>query len=44
MAIAERENLPILTVDFEDFRAATPTSGYWRLVVDEARYRDATGT
>ena len=43
MAIAAREDLPILTFDFEDFRAAPPDRGYWRLVVDEARYRDAVG-
>jgi predicted nucleic acid-binding protein len=42
MAIAERGNYPILTFDFEDFRAAAPSKGYWRLVVDEARFRDAT--
>jgi len=43
MAYAELHDLPILTFDFEDFRATTPARGYWRLVVDEARYRDATG-
>lgn len=42
MACAERGDLPILTFDFEDFRAAAPPRGYWRLVVDEARYQDAT--
>ena len=42
MAIAERDRLPILTFDFEHFRAAPPASGYWQLVVDEARYREAT--
>jgi uncharacterized protein len=42
MAIAERHRLPILTFDFEDFRAAPPDGGHWQLVVDEARYRDAT--
>lgn len=41
MAYAERHDLPILTFDFEDFRAAPPEGGYWRLVVDEARYREA---
>ncbi|MEX2557794.1 MAG: PIN domain-containing protein [Actinomycetota bacterium] len=44
MAYAERHRLPILTFDFEHFRATKPTHGYWRLVVDEARYRDATRT
>ena len=42
MAYAERHELPILTFDFEDFRAAPPKSGYWRLVVDESRYAEAT--
>jgi hypothetical protein len=41
MAYAERHELPILTFDFHDFRAATPERGHWRLVVDEQRYRDA---
>lgn len=41
MAYAERHDLPILTFDFEDFRAAPPVGGYWRLVVDEERYREA---
>ncbi|MGH3129941.1 MAG: type II toxin-antitoxin system VapC family toxin, partial [Gaiellaceae bacterium] len=43
MAIAERHELPILTFDFGHFRATRPWSGYWRLVVDEARYADETG-
>jgi hypothetical protein len=43
MAIAERHELPILTFDFEDFRASRPGRGHWRLVVDEALYADATG-
>jgi uncharacterized protein len=42
MAVAERHDLPLLTFDFEDFRAAPPKAGYWRLVVDEARYAEAT--
>ncbi|MGZ4242513.1 MAG: type II toxin-antitoxin system VapC family toxin [Actinomycetota bacterium] len=42
MAYAERHRLPILTFDFQHFRATRPASGYWRLVVDEARYREAT--
>ncbi len=41
MAYAERHDLPILTFDFEDFRAAPPEGGYWRLVVDEERYQEA---
>ena len=41
MAYAERHDLPILTFDFADFRAAKPKRGYWRLVVDERRYGDA---
>ena len=43
MAYAERHDLPVLTFDFADFRAAPPESGYWRLVVDEGRFRAATG-
>lgn len=43
MAYAERHDLPILTFDFEDFRAAPPPDGHWRLIVDEARYADAVG-
>ncbi len=43
MALAERHDLPILTFDFEHFRATQPTRGHWRLVVDEARYRETTG-
>lgn len=43
MAYAERHRLPILTFDFEHFRATKPKRGFWRLVVDEARYRAATG-
>ena len=42
MAIAEERSLPILTFDFEHFRAARPRHGYWQLVVDEGRYREAT--
>jgi predicted nucleic acid-binding protein len=43
MAYAERHDLPILTFDFEHFRAAGPPGGYWRLVVDESRYAESTG-
>lgn len=43
MAFAERHDLPILTFDFRDFRATSPESGDWRLVIDESRYRDVTG-
>lgn len=42
MAFAERHDLPVLTFDFEHFRAAPPAVGYWRLVVDETRYLEAT--
>ena len=42
MAIAERGDLPVLTFDFAHFRATRPEHGYWRLVVDEARYDEAT--
>ena len=41
MAYAERHETSILTFDFEDFRAAPPKGGHWRLVVDEERYREA---
>lgn len=41
MAIAEREHTPVLTFDFEDFRAAPSEHGPWRLVVDESRYHDS---
>jgi uncharacterized protein len=43
MALAERHQHAILTFDFEHFRAAPPPSGYWRLVIDEARYARAIG-
>jgi predicted nucleic acid-binding protein len=43
MAIAEQERLQILTFDFTHFRATRPARGFWRLVVDEARYTAATG-
>ena len=35
MAIAERQDLPILTFDFTDFRATESATGPWRLAVDE---------
>lgn len=41
MAVAEREQVPVLTFDFEDFRAAPSEHGPWRLVVDESRYHDS---
>lgn len=41
MAIAEREQAPVLTFDFEDFRAAPSDAGPWQLVLDESRYRDS---
>jgi uncharacterized protein len=41
MAVAEREQAPVLTFDFGDFRAAPSDSGPWTLVVDEARYLDS---
>jgi predicted nucleic acid-binding protein len=43
MAYAERHDLPVLTFDFEHFRATCPRTGFWRLVIDEARYAEATG-
>jgi predicted nucleic acid-binding protein len=42
MAVAERHELPILTFDFEHFRATAPGRGFWRLVVDEQRYAEST--
>lgn len=42
MAYAERHRLPVLTFDFAHFRATRPDRGFWRLVVDEARYAEAT--
>jgi uncharacterized protein len=44
MAVAERHDLPILTFDFEAFRASRPRRGFWQLVVDEARYADSVET
>ncbi len=43
MALAESRGHPILTFDFEHFRAAPPQDGYWRLLIDESRYTQATG-
>jgi predicted nucleic acid-binding protein len=43
MALAERHDHPILTFDFEHFRAAPPQHGYWRLILDESRYAEAVG-
>ena len=42
MAVAEREDSPVLTFDVEDFRAAPSEQGLWLLVVDESRYQDST--
>lgn len=44
MALAEEHDLPIVTFDFEHFRATRPEHGYWKLVVDETRYRQATAS
>jgi len=43
MAIAERDRLPVLTFDFEHFRATRPAHGFWELVVDEHRYQRHLG-
>ena len=43
MAFAERHRVPILTFDFEHFRATRPTRGFWRLVIDEGRYEAEVG-
>ena len=42
MAVAERYKLPVLTFDFAHFRATRPRHGYWRLVIDEWQYAEAT--
>jgi len=42
MAIAERDALPVLTFDFEHFRATHPVHGYWQLVIDAHRYGQHT--
>jgi uncharacterized protein len=42
MAVAERHRLPVLTYDFEHFRATRPARGFWRLLVDERKYEEAT--
>jgi uncharacterized protein len=44
MAIAERERLPVLTFDFEHFRATRPAHGLWQLVIDEHRYQSHIGS
>ncbi len=41
MAIAEPEQTPVLTFDFEDFRAAPSAQGPWRLIVDESRHHNS---
>jgi predicted nucleic acid-binding protein len=42
MALAERDRLPVLTFDFQHFRASRPADGHWELVIDEHRYRQHT--
>jgi predicted nucleic acid-binding protein len=42
MAIAERDRLPVLTFDFERFRATRAAHGFWQLVVDEHRFQEHT--
>jgi predicted nucleic acid-binding protein len=44
MAIAERQRLPVLTFDFDHFRATRPAHGLWQLVVDEHGYQSHIGT
>lgn len=39
MAVAERDQLAILTFDFKHFRATRSAHGFWQLVVDERRYQ-----
>ena len=43
MAIAERDHLPILTFDFQHFRATYPADVRWQLVIDERRYQRGRG-
>lgn len=43
MAYAEHHRLPVFTFDFEHFRATRPARGYWKLIIDEERYRNETG-
>jgi hypothetical protein len=43
MACAERLGVRIFTFDFRNFRATAPEHGSWRLLIDESRYREATG-
>lgn len=42
MAVAESDELPILTFDFEHFWATRPAGGFSRLIIDEDRYAEAT--
>jgi uncharacterized protein len=42
MAVADRDQLPVLTFDFQHFRATRPAPGFWQLVVDEHRYQQHT--
>jgi hypothetical protein len=41
MAVAERNELPILTFDFADFRATAPAQGHWRLLLSEDQLAQA---
>lgn len=40
MSVAERRDAAIFTFDYRDFRATSSETGPWRLLVDEARYRE----
>ena len=42
MAVGEVHRNVVLTFDFAHFRATRPRRGFWRLVIDEARYRETT--
>ena len=44
MAVAERYKLPVLTFDFAHFRATRPRHGYWRFVIDQRQYAEATAS
>ena len=44
MAYAESRHVAILTFDFGHFRATRPRRGFWKLLIDETRYRTSTRT
>jgi hypothetical protein len=42
MAVAGGNELAVRTFDFEHFHATRPAYGFWKLVIDEHRYRPAS--